>query len=98
MRLIHQKPFSPQEIEGFRQRVFNNLTRGMYDLLEAMQDMELALPEHLVPHADLIEHAEELRDDEPFPARYYHPLKELWEDSVVQQAWARGNEAAVPEK
>ncbi|KAF8206795.1 guanine nucleotide binding protein, alpha subunit [Mycena galopus ATCC 62051] len=46
---------------------------------------------------ELIERAEDLRDGEPFPIRYYGPLARLWREEVVRTAWARGNEAAVPE-
>ena len=98
MRLIHKLPFSPQEIETFRQLVFDNLTRGMKYLLEAMEDMDLKVAEENVPHVDLVESAPDLRDGEPFPMMYYEPLKSLWVDPNVQKAWERGNEAALPEK
>jgi hypothetical protein len=35
----------PQETESFRQLVFDNLTRGLKYLLDALPDMGLALPE-----------------------------------------------------
>ncbi|KAJ7789440.1 heterotrimeric G-protein alpha subunit, GPA2-like protein [Mycena olivaceomarginata] len=44
MRLIHRVPFSSQETESFRQLVFDNLTRGLKYLLDALPDMELELP------------------------------------------------------
>ncbi|CAK5264083.1 unnamed protein product [Mycena citricolor] len=44
MRLIHKVPFSPQEKEHFRQLVFDNLTRGLKYLLDALPDMDLELP------------------------------------------------------
>ncbi|KAJ7789433.1 G-protein alpha subunit-domain-containing protein [Mycena olivaceomarginata] len=44
MRLIHRVPFSPQETESFRQLVFDNLTRRLKYLLDALPDMELELP------------------------------------------------------
>ncbi|KAJ7020187.1 heterotrimeric G protein alpha subunit 4 [Mycena alexandri] len=105
MRLIHRVPFSAQETESFRQLVFDNLTRGLKYLLDALPDMGLALPEAYADvdaagYADveLIEHAEDLRDGEPFPARYFGALSRLWGEEVVRTAWSRGNEAAVPEK
>ncbi|KAJ7205686.1 heterotrimeric G protein alpha subunit 4 [Mycena haematopus] len=135
MRLIHRVPFSPAETESFRQLVFENLTRGLKYLLDALPDMELALPpfygdvdpetgfvrgwgpgqsgagrrvegaaeeegvrgEAIVTDVELIEHAQDLRDGEPFPIRYYGPLCRLWNEEVVRTAWNRGNEAAVPE-
>ncbi|KAJ7922525.1 G-protein alpha subunit-domain-containing protein [Mycena leptocephala] len=45
MRLIHKVPFSAQETESFRQLVFDNLTRGLKYLLDALPDMGLALPD-----------------------------------------------------
>lgn len=98
MRLIHKLPFSAQEIESYRQLVFENLTRGLKYLIDAMEDMELKVSEDNIPHLDLIEDASDLRDNEPFPVSFHEPLKALWEDANVQKAWERGNEAAIPEK
>ncbi|KAJ6451199.1 heterotrimeric G protein alpha subunit 4 [Mycena sanguinolenta] len=98
MRLIHRVPFTTPEIESFRQLVFENLTRGLKYLLDALPDMELELPEaYSDADYELIEHAEDIGDGEPFPIRYYGPLARLWAEPVVQTAWNRGNEAAVPE-
>jgi len=97
MRLIHKVPFSSQEIESYRQLTFDNLTRGLKYLLDAMEDMELTVMEENLPHVELIDNATDLRDGEPFPMPYYQPLKSLWEDPNVQKAWERGNEAALPE-
>ncbi|KAI0719072.1 heterotrimeric G protein alpha subunit 4 [Cerioporus squamosus] len=97
MRLIHRVPFSSQEIESYRQLVFNNLTHGLKYVIDAMEDMELEVsPEnhHLVP---MIEDASDIKDGEPYPQEYHDVLKKLWEDPQVQAAYARGNEAALPE-
>ncbi|KAI8983317.1 heterotrimeric G protein alpha subunit 4 [Trametes punicea] len=97
MRLIHRVPFSSQEIESYRQLVFNNLTHGLTSVLEAMEDMELEVsPEnqHLV---QMIQDASDIKDGEPFPIEYRDVLKRLWEDPNVQAAYSRGNEAALPE-
>lgn len=98
MRLIHSQPFSPQEIESYRQLVFNNLTQGMKYLLESMEDMELMVTErneHCIPY---IMDARDIRDQEPYPQDYLEPLQTLWADDGVKAAWARANEAALPEK
>ncbi|KAF8132667.1 guanine nucleotide-binding protein alpha-2 subunit [Mycena galopus ATCC 62051] len=94
MRLIHKVPFSPQETESFRQLVFENLTRGLKYLLDALPDMALELP---TADLELIERAEDLRDGEAFPMNYYGPLSRLWSEEVVRTAWHRGNEVAVAE-
>ncbi|KAH7884114.1 guanine nucleotide-binding protein alpha-2 subunit [Phlebopus sp. FC_14] len=97
MRLIHRVPFSPEEIESYRRLVFNNLTTGMQYVFEAMEDMELEVAEENFPHVELIREARDIREHEPFPMLYYEPLKALWADKGVQQAYERGNEAALPE-
>lgn len=98
MRLIHRVPFSPGEVETYRQLVFNNLTTGLNYVFEAMEDMELHLAEENLPHMELIQNARDIREQESFPMLYYEPLRDLWADSGVQQAYGRGNEAALPEK
>jgi len=98
MRLIHRIPFSPQEVESFRQLVFNNLTHGLKYLLDAMEDMDLVVSRENRLHIELIEGANDLRDGEIFPQHFYEPLRQLWNDAGVQRAWERGNEAALPEK
>ena len=98
MRLIHRIPFDSREIEGYRQLVFNNLTRGMQALLESMDDMDIKLSENHQDYVELIANAPDLRDGESFPLTFYEPLKTLWADARIQEAWQRGNEAALPEK
>jgi len=97
MRLIHRIPFDAREIEGYRQLVFNNITQGMQALLESMEDMDLKVSEENQDYVELIENAPDIRDGEPFPKSFYEPLRSLWVDKHVQQAWVRGNEAALPE-
>ncbi|THH12970.1 hypothetical protein EW146_g7198 [Bondarzewia mesenterica] len=97
MRLIHRIPFSPQEVESYRQLVFNNLTHGLKYLLDAMEDMGLEVSAENAEHIDKVENAVDLRDGEQFPVSYLEPLRVLWADENVQKAWERGNEAALPE-
>lgn len=98
MRLIHRVPFSSQEVESFRQQIFNNLTHGLKYVLESMEDMQLEVSPENSEHIELVESASDLRDGEIFPTHFYEPLKALWNDKGIQQAWDRGNEAALPEK
>ena len=98
MRLIHKVPFSPQEVEQYRQLIFDNLTRGMGYLLESMEDMDLRVSDENEEYVDLIMSARDIKDSEPFPMTYYKPFRALWSDPYVQQTWLRGNEAALPEK
>lgn len=98
MRLIHRVPFSAQEVESYRQLVFNNLTHGLKYLLDAMEDMELQVSPENADAVHVIEDAVDIKDGEPYPAQFLEPLRALWEDPNVQQAWRRGNEAALPDK
>ena len=98
MRLIHRVPFKPEEVESYRQLIFNNLTHGMKYVIESMDDMGLEVSSDNAHLVELIENAVDLRDGEAFPMDYFEPLKALWTDSGVQKAWERGNEAALPEK
>ena len=43
MRLIHKVRFTPQELETYRQLVFNNITHGLRSVLEALDGLELKL-------------------------------------------------------
>ncbi|TFY82376.1 hypothetical protein EWM64_g1630 [Hericium alpestre] len=97
MRLIHKVPFSAQEVEQYRQLVFNNLTHGMKYLIDSMEDMELEVTPENAEYVDLIDNASDIRDNEPFPSSFFDPLRALWTDSAVQKTWERGNEAALPE-
>ncbi|KAF9527910.1 heterotrimeric G-protein alpha subunit, GPA2-like protein [Crepidotus variabilis] len=97
MRLIHKMPFSTTEIEEFRQLVFDNLTRGLRYVLDAMQDMELSVEKEHIPYVELVDNARDLRDGESFPAEYHEALKSLWQDGNLQKTMERGNEAALPE-
>lgn len=97
MRLIHKVGFTAQEIEQYRQQVFNNLINGIRSILGAMEAFEMHLARRNEPYIDMIEHAPDLRDGEPFPIEYLMPLKSLWQDENLQAAYERGNEAALPE-
>jgi guanine nucleotide-binding protein subunit alpha len=98
MRLIHKKPFTPAEIETYRQLVFVNMTHGFTYLLEAMEDNDLKVSESNMQYLPLFENICDLHDGEPYPNSYYEALKSLWADNNVQEAWRRGNEAALPDK
>lgn len=70
----------------------------MQALLESMDDMDIKLSENHQDYVELIANAPDLRDGESFPLTFYEPLKTLWADARIQEAWQRGNEAALPEK
>ncbi|THU83244.1 guanine nucleotide binding protein, alpha subunit [Dendrothele bispora CBS 962.96] len=97
MRLIHKVPFSSQEKESYRQLVWDNITKGFKNLLDAMEEMELKVSEQNLEYVDMIENANDIQEGKPFPIDYLVPLRSLWEDPSIQRAWERGNEAALPE-
>jgi guanine nucleotide-binding protein subunit alpha len=45
MRLIHKVAFTPEEIESFRQLVFNNLMHGMRLVFEALHLFQIGIDE-----------------------------------------------------
>lgn len=63
-----------------------------------MKDMQLEVSPENRWQIELIDFYTDLRDDEVFPREFYEPLRRLWNDKGVQQAWQRRNEAALPEK
>ena len=53
MHLIHKGRFTPQEIETYRQLVFNNVTHGLRIVLEALDGLDLEIDPELQVH-DLV--------------------------------------------
>ena len=98
MRTFHQLPFSEQEVEMYRQQIFNNITTGMLFVLDALPDLDLTIADETEPLVATIQEIPDLKDAEPFPAQYRDPLRKLWEDPAIRMAWDRRNEAALPEK
>ncbi|KAF7341820.1 hypothetical protein MSAN_02037000 [Mycena sanguinolenta] len=67
---------------------FLNLRARLRDLIVTRLKRDVETVEHV---------AEDMRDREPFPMRYFRPLTCLWKQDVVRTAWARGNEAVITE-
>ncbi|KAF7308116.1 Heterotrimeric G-protein alpha subunit 4 [Mycena kentingensis (nom. inval.)] len=55
------------------------------------------LPDALMYDVSLIELAPDLKGGIDFPLEYLGAILRLWEEPVICQAWARANEAALPE-
>lgn len=98
MRVIHEMPFSPSEVEHHRQVIFDNLTRGLRDVLEAMREMELVLRSENVQYAEMVEATVGIQEGEEYPPEYLEPLRCLWNDPEIQSVLRRGNKVALPEK
>lgn len=98
MLLFCKVSFSPQEVEKYRQLIFENLTNGLKCVLKAMEAMELKVADDNAKYLEVVAEAPGLSDGEPFPIHLLEPFKALWADVNVQTACSRGNEAALPEK
>jgi guanine nucleotide-binding protein subunit alpha len=98
MRLIHDIPFTPREIETYRHVIFDNLTRGMLLLFEAMAEMEIPIPDRISAHREILSHAPEIQDRQPYPPEFKDIILAVWNDPDIQAVWQRAAEAALPEK
>ncbi|KAJ6587674.1 guanine nucleotide binding protein, alpha subunit [Mycena vulgaris] len=96
MRLIYGIPFSPAEIESFRQLVFDNLANEMKFLIDSLPDLGLTFPEALRPEVGIISQRQDLLDWDPFNERL-SALSILWSNETIQSAVRRGNEVALEE-
>ncbi|KAJ1310788.1 hypothetical protein OPQ81_009308 [Rhizoctonia solani] len=97
MRVIHNDKFTPQEIESYRQLVFNNIIRGAVMLVDAISAMQLRLSPENERFAETLRNINDLRDGEVYPEELLEPLQSLWRDDSAQQGWSRANEVALPE-
>ena len=52
---------------------------------------------YLQKYIALVDDPPDIKDGETFPMQYREPLESLWKDQGVQEAFARGNESALPE-
>lgn len=99
MRLIHNVPFTAEEIEHFRQTIFLNVTHGLAMLLRVVEETEdLVISEDVGRWRDLLQQAPDLQDSQPFPIEYKQSIEAVWRDPTVQRAWIHASEATVPEK
>ncbi|KAG7553586.1 hypothetical protein FFLO_03018 [Filobasidium floriforme] len=97
MRLIHNVSFTPAELEYYRQLVFSNVVNGMKLIIDAMDEWEMSVESHNRKYIALVDNPPDIKDGETFPMQYREPLESLWKDRGVQEAFARGNESALPE-
>ncbi|KAL5640672.1 hypothetical protein ACGC1H_001228 [Rhizoctonia solani] len=97
MRVIHNDKFTPQEIESYRQLVFNNIIRGAVMLVDALPMMQLQLSPENERFIETLRNINDLRDGEVYPEELLQPLQNLWGDASAQEGWSRANEVALPE-
>ncbi|KAH7330741.1 guanine nucleotide-binding protein alpha-2 subunit [Rhizoctonia solani] len=97
MRIIHNDKFTPQEIESYRQLVFNNIVRGAVMLSDALPAMGMQLLPENERFVETLRNVSDLQDGEVYPEELLQPLQDLWGDLGAQKGWSRANEAALPE-
>lgn len=81
----------------YRQLVFLNIVNGMKLIIDAMDQLELAVTPGNRKYITQIDNAPDLNSGQAFPAEYKEAIQALWADEMVQLCWSRGNENALPE-
>ncbi|KAJ3164430.1 guanine nucleotide-binding protein subunit alpha [Geranomyces variabilis] len=93
MKLIHDNGYSAEERETFREIVFSNTVQSMRVILEAMQNMGIALGNAANEvHRGVIMELPHQIEAEVLPADVALAVKTLWVDEGVQACFARSRE------
>lgn len=90
-------PFTPKEVEAFRQIIFSNMIDCMMLIREIMEDeaFDLDCPEDITQLFDEVQLAGNVSEGDPYPSRYFYVLQRLWNDSEVQKALRIGYQFAL---
>ncbi|WVQ81951.1 hypothetical protein IAT38_004078 [Cryptococcus sp. DSM 104549] len=97
MRLIHDRPFQPDEIEDYRKITFSNIVGGMRSIIDVMDELGLAVASENRRYISLVDQEPPINTNEPYPEKYLVALQSLWADANVQECYRRGNEFALAE-
>jgi guanine nucleotide-binding protein subunit alpha len=92
MRLTHDVPLTPVELEKYRQLVFHNLTYGMKSVLDILSQHQLSLNPALASAVALLNDPPDLYDGEPYPYVYEAALSTLWKEPAVYETIERSSE------
>ncbi|KAM3587246.1 hypothetical protein VKS41_002282 [Umbelopsis sp. WA50703] len=96
MRLIHAAGFSASEKEAYRIVIFDNIVSSMQTMLEAMDILKIEMEnQNNMAHIPLFQDFPVIKKGQPYPDAYRGPLKQLWHDKGVQQAYEKGNTFAL---
>ncbi|KAI7849326.1 guanine nucleotide binding protein, alpha subunit [Circinella umbellata] len=96
MRLIHASGFSVAEREAFRLVIFGNILSAMQSLLESMHELQYTLENQTNwAYISLFESLPMVNHGMPFPSEYLYPLKSLWQDDGIQEAFRKGHTFAL---
>lgn len=93
MKLIHDKGYSKDDREAFKEIIFSNTVQSMRVILEAMQTMgiPLANPENRAHRAIILELPNQI-ESETFPREVADAIKCLWLDEGVVHCFGRSRE------
>jgi len=97
MRYIHDRPFTPEEVEDYRKIVFTNIVGGMRTIIDLMDELSMAVEQQNRRFINLIDSEPAINTGESFPPKYLNALKGLWGDSGVQACYMKQHQFALQE-
>lgn len=93
MKLIHDAGYSQEEKEAYKEIIFSNTVQSMRVILEAMQNMAIAIktPDNERQKQIIMEVPAQIEED-VFPPDISNAVKALWKDEGVLAAFERSRE------
>lgn len=97
MRLIHNRPFSADEIEDYRKICFSNLITGLRAIVDQLDELGVAVLAQNRKYIALVDNEAPINTGEAFPPRYLEAVKALWTDPAVVDVYKRSHQFALQE-
>lgn len=93
-------PLSQQEVEFYRRQIFQDIIIGVKALLDAFKRMDLHMSEEFRRNCQFLSDFKpsDLMHGSPFPQDYCEPLKTLWGENIIQEAYKRCREEGLSDK
>lgn len=98
LRIIHNKPFTKQEIESYRPIVFINIINNISALCKAMNKLEIKFADNslLTDKENIIQLSTELYTNEvELTEEIAESIEKLWSDKGIQECWTRRSEYQI---
>ncbi|ORX57035.1 putative Gpa2-guanine nucleotide-binding protein alpha-2 subunit [Hesseltinella vesiculosa] len=96
MRLIHANGFSDAERDRYRQVIFSNIVTTVVSIFDAMEALQIPFgTPDLAEVEGIFRCPPSIQSGQPYPQEYIHAIKELWQDSGVQETCKHGNTFAL---
>lgn len=93
MKLIHDGGYSHDEREAFKEIIFSNTVQSMRVILDAMDNMGLALAQSSNRHhATIVMDLPSQIERDSLPMEVTQAVKTLWKDPNVQSTYERSRE------